>query len=524
MKEEDSYSLIGYASKVHPARDPGHIYTVAALYEMDGVSPERASFLELGCGVGQALFPLAILYPNASFRGIDSSPGQIEAGKKIVEGLAIPNLVLEEKSVSEVEREDEKYDYVLCHGVYSWVAPGLQKSILSAISSSLSENGLGYLSYNTFPGWNFRTILRDFLLAHVDSTAAPSDQIRKARDLLNLFGSAVGYEFERPYSLMMQAELKRIASETDEYLFHELLENENHPVLFTEMTKTLEEFGLMHIADARMSRNELNRLHKTAVSEAVVRGCAEYTTDRRSREQFMDFVFHTPFRESVICRKGRDVAAEAAVEKLERCFFAASFEPLEQETHLDRECEEEFVDLGGQHIFITRPAVKLALAALRKAWPSSAGFESLWESIRNSIHAGSAVFTKDRLAAALFDLYRKDYVDVSLNDAPVAIQIAERPRVTAFAALQARTGQIVTNLRYETVELGDLERELMQFLDGTRDRGMLRDALLLSLAEHGARLQEDGVEISDPERQKELVATLVDDGLESLRKAGLLIR
>ena len=464
------------------------------------------------------------MYPEAKFLGVDPSASQVEAGMKEIEKLGVSNVRLETGTAAEIPGPEDRFDYIICHGVFSWVDEETQQGILQSIGGHLSENGLAYVSYNTLPGWNLRRIIRDLLLMHLPEEGDVDFRIRKAREILRVFEAAAGYEFERPYSLVMNAELRRIASESDAYLFHEFLEPENNPIFLSRFVEGLKSCGLQYVADTKMSRNEMHRLHKDMASERTLRDVKENFTERTGLEQFLDFSFHTPFRESILCRSDRNVAPAAIVDVLSRCRIAAAFEPIEGPPDLRCDLEEEFVDHAGRRLMASRPAVKAALVSLGKAWPGGLEFEELWNSLEGTVRndPAQAALTKDGFLRMLFDYARKDHLDVCLFEMEVSAEVGDRPVVSSFVRAQARQGCALTNLRYETVEVGDFERELLQYLDGRHTEEMLIEELVQSLTAHGARIEEGGEEISDPSRQRELVATLLNDGLDTLRKAGLL--
>ncbi len=520
----DRYSVIKYTSKVHSGRDPSRIAAVAALYGIESPPLSNASILEIGCGTGEALLGLSQMYPDARLYGIDPSEDQIQEGLAMARELGAANVSLDVKQVGDLCGSSGSFDYIICHGVFSWVTPGAGKDILRVFNHLLSAKGLGYLSYNTWPGWNFRRIIRDLLLSNIDGSAPPVRQVEESRKLLKMFESAVGFEFERPYSMMMSSELRRIMSEPDSYLFHEFLEPENHPVFFHEMAGLLDRAGLVHIADARLSRNELFRLDREQERQAVE--ISERFRERTVRECFLDFAFHTPFRESIICRKGRvpETAADAGI--LEKFFFSSAYQAVEGEPDLRTDIDEEFMDPAGQHIFVSRPALKASLEAMHGAWPGALSFDALWNGPGAGVRKDEAQagLTPDRFASMLLDLAGKDYIDFRLAAPGLAVVVSGKPEASPLARLQARRGSLVTNLRYESVEIDDFQRDLLQFLDGTRTREDLVNMLLHSLAERGARIHEGGEEIQEPERRRELVITLLGDGLELIRKAGLLVR
>ena len=130
-----------------------HLATMATIYGMTPPSLENCKVLELGCTDGGNLIPMALCFPQSQFLGIDLSPKQIMLGKKIVEETGISNLQLKVSDILEVDDSWGKFDFILVHGVYSWVPEEVQNQIFEICQKNLSTNGLAYISYNIYPGW-----------------------------------------------------------------------------------------------------------------------------------------------------------------------------------------------------------------------------------------------------------------------------------------------------------------------------------------------------------------------------------
>ena len=83
----------------------------------------RCRVLELGCASGGNLIPMAMDFPDSEFLGIDLSARQIEAGKVHLANLKPRNIELRAASIMDVDAGYGQFDYIICHGVFSWVPP-----------------------------------------------------------------------------------------------------------------------------------------------------------------------------------------------------------------------------------------------------------------------------------------------------------------------------------------------------------------------------------------------------------------
>jgi 2-polyprenyl-3-methyl-5-hydroxy-6-metoxy-1,4-benzoquinol methylase len=128
-RNANSYDLLPYESKSIPQSHPARLAAIAKIFGLIVNPVHTARVLELGCASGGNLIPMALNYPEAKFVGVDVSPKQIEAGLARIEKIGLKNLELHCKSFSDLSAEAGQFDYILCHGVFSWVPRALQDSI-----------------------------------------------------------------------------------------------------------------------------------------------------------------------------------------------------------------------------------------------------------------------------------------------------------------------------------------------------------------------------------------------------------
>ena len=159
----NSYDAVPYKSYPFKQTHPDRLATIALLFGLEPPPVERASILELGCASGGNLLPLAEQLPNGRFVGLDGSERQIRDGQRLLDALGFEHVELRHQDICEFEPGEGEFDYILCHGVYSWVGDDVQRRILEICRRGLAANGVAYVSYNTFPGWHMRGMIRDIM-------------------------------------------------------------------------------------------------------------------------------------------------------------------------------------------------------------------------------------------------------------------------------------------------------------------------------------------------------------------------
>ncbi|WZB65611.1 class I SAM-dependent methyltransferase [Achromobacter xylosoxidans] len=153
---------------------------------IDSAPLAGARVLELACAAGGNLIPFAVAHPNAQVIGIDLSPEQVNAGREVVEKLGLRNLDLRALSITDIDDSLGKFDYIICHGVFSWVPPVVREAILRVCRDNLAPEGIAFISYNVYPGWKTSDILRDAMQLNSFSATTPAEKLKKAKEMLGL--------------------------------------------------------------------------------------------------------------------------------------------------------------------------------------------------------------------------------------------------------------------------------------------------------------------------------------------------
>ncbi len=292
----DAYDAMPYASYPYPETNPLRLQGVAALYGLMPASPAKARILEIGCAEGVNIIGIAALFPHAECVGIDMSARQIETARRHAATLGLSNVKLEAISLCDIPDNWGQFDYIIAHGVLSWVAPPIQEKLMEMCSARLSPHGVAYISFNALPGWHMVRMLRDMMLFHTQGAQTPQAKASDARDILRKI-AAITAPRGTPYSAFLQAEQDEIKNKPDAYLLHDHLEENNHAFYLHEFVKLANEHGLAYIADT-----DLTTQGKVNPPQEILPILAT-TQDRVRQEQYMDFILSRRFRSALVCRK-----------------------------------------------------------------------------------------------------------------------------------------------------------------------------------------------------------------------------
>ena len=247
----ESYDEVPYDSHPFAQTHPSRLFVVASLFGMRPTPVARCRVLELGCAAGGNLLPMAEMLPDSEFLGVDLSARQIASGQELVKQFGLKNLELRHASITDISPKEGMFDYIICHGVYSWVPEAVRDKIMEICQKQLTPNGVAYISYNTYPGWHLRGTIRDMMRYHSARYASPQDKTAQSRALLDFLAQSVRQDGSA-YSLLLKTELETVQKQADHYLYHEHLEENNDPLYFHQFADKARARGLKYLGESRV--------------------------------------------------------------------------------------------------------------------------------------------------------------------------------------------------------------------------------------------------------------------------------
>lgn len=354
----DSYEETPYFSNAFKWCAPGYIRAAAHLYGVKLPEVATARILEIGCAAGGNCLPAAFLYPKATIVGIDISVTQIREGQGVIKRAGLKNIQLYAMCLTEITPEFGQFDYIIMHGVLSWVPEEIQPALFRVCQQNLSPKGAAYISFNTYPGWKAHELLREMMLWHSAEAASTKERIQKSRELLPFLMQSMAAH--NPLQSMLHQIVKNIptSSNSDYYLAHEYLELHNNPMYLTDFACLAQQYGLRHVGDVEVREDLLER-HGLHINEDFVQ--IAHTKDRLEQQQLLDYAVGRSFRKSLVLRES--FAAKHVIEpnldRLPELLFAGWFK--KQDT--------EFYQTLTEAIRIESKAVQAMLDLLGQSWP-----------------------------------------------------------------------------------------------------------------------------------------------------------
>ena len=462
------------------------------------------------------LLPLAVDYPESHFVGVDLSRRQIDAGKNAIAGLDLQNIELHALDLNEMSEDFGTFDYIICHGVFSWVPPGVQDKILEIGRRHLAANGIFVVSYNAYPGWHMRGVVRDMMVFHVRDLEDSTTKVRQARALLEFLTRSANPSNET-YHRLLRDEAAILKTRQDGYLYHEHLEDINEPLYFYQFVERAAAAELKYLGDADLPSmlpldmgDDVNELLKEA--------------SLLQQEQYLDFLRNRMFRTSLMCQ--REVNLERQLDSLRLVECDVGLEEALDLPPRDGDASQELVcQTSVGRIRVAGSLAQTVLHLLNEAWPGSLPFDALFNEAKRLSPESPADMSESQqrhsLAADLLNLYLRRLVFV-WDEAPHCLAApGDRPQTTRLVRWQAARGRLVTNRRHETLRLTELETFILAQLDGQHTREKIRSSLAerIESGEWTVRTEgSEGARLSDSE-----LTEVVDRTLTGLAKQALMI-
>lgn len=517
MSTLESYDRIPYDSRPVTESHPDALAVTGRLFGLQPAAPEQCRVLELGCASGGNLIPMAFHLPGSEFIGLDLSEAQVQQGQRLIATLGLTNITLLHRDIMAVGEELGQFDYIIAHGVYSWVPPAVQARLLQLCRERLAPQGIAYISYNTLPGWHLHGMTRDMLLYHTRTAASPEARLRQAYAMLDLLEAGVG-EQDSVRARFLRQEVEYLRKADPSYLYHEYLEEQNEPVLFSEFIARAEGHGLQYLADSELHTMFASTL-EPAAAEAV-----EALEDQIEQEQYMDFLRLRAFRRSLLCHDAVTIDREIKLDDLARFGVFSALSPAEP-TDLANDAPTAWMSSGEERFTVSHPLTKAALAHLNEVFPNAVRLPQLInEATARVAQAGATPFAEqaDALVDELFSLYASGGVQLSARDATFFAVVSARPTAHALARAQAQAGEgHAASVRHMSVGLDPLAAQLLALLDGSRTRAELIEALLPA-----AQTEPELRRLMDRKGRpavRKIVAASVERLLATFARQGLLI-
>lgn len=472
----DAFVQFPYPSYPRAATAPDRLAAVARLFAASTPDPEKARVLEVGCSDGGNLLSLAMTAPQGSFFGFDFNESAIARGQARIRELNLSNIELRVLDLSEFPAETGTFDYIIAHGVFSWVAAPLREKLFALIRRHLAPEGVAYVDYNAQPGSQVRYAFRESIQYHVRRFSTAQQRIDQARAFMKLIVEAAPEG--SPQRTTAEAELRRLLRAPDTAIFHDLLGVENQPFYFHEFVSAAARHQLEYLGEANVFD-----MTETTLPVAVRERLAGLT-NLVEKEQYLDILKGRVFRQTLLCHAGRSISRGVNESTLQSLYFSASAAatPGSQEGEV---CYRyEFGTLRSADAML-----KAILDRLAKEFPARLSAGDLANEVRTR-HPDLVGRIETEFLRVLLYATMSGIAEIHARPGQFTTAVSPKPVASALARLQAQQKEDLFTLNLKSPEDPDEKlRRILPLLDGTRDLTELTNSLGWPQVEVEAQLQ-----------------------------------
>lgn len=518
------YDTVPYDSHPFPQTAPEHLETLSFLFGLDAPAPAKSRVLELGCAAGGNVIPFAARHPEASVLGVDLSSVQVAQGVQAVEQAQLENIELRTANIADIDASFGQFDYIICHGVYSWVPGPVQDAILRVCSENLTANGVAYVSYNVYPGWKAREIVRDAMILRGGPRDSPEEKLSYARGMLEFLEE----------SARQDSVLKKTLEETmpivhggnNSYLLHEFLEPCNAPCYFKEFVARAESHGLTYLCEAEPS-TMFAQNYGEKVREPLLRECGG---SQVMTEQYLDFLVNRTFRQTLLVKKERasEIRYRLDISRIKELEFAGVF-ATEDGSELSLDASEQSCKaMRDIKITLRQPVQKAVARVLDESYPASVSTQVLISAAAKmtgepleAVESTTLAMLEELLILGALRMRRTS--TVAASKVPAMPQALESVRRVFSASSQSQVTNIACNQWHESVGLSTLECSLLPRLDGTQSHKALAEHLLEEVRAKRLQFIKDAKPMTKASKLDEFAQQQVASALKDLKRKALLL-
>jgi methyltransferase-like protein/cyclopropane fatty-acyl-phospholipid synthase-like methyltransferase len=518
-----SYDELPYESYPYAQTHPANLRTLGVLFGMMPVPLETARILELGCAAGNNILPLALDYPKAKIVGVDLSKVQIDQANKQVSDLKLKNIEFRHCSIMDIDQEFGEFDYIIAHGVLSWVPEDVQEKIFDICGTNLSPNGIAYISYNTLPGWNMVRSIRDMMLYHTQNFQNPHEKVQQSRLLLQFIIEATENS-NSPYAQVLKNEAKVLANQPDHYLRHDHIEENNIQLYFHEFAAKAKNRKLQYLGDANIPTMYLGNMPAKVVEKL------QAINDIVRTEQYMDFITNRRFRCSLLCKETVKLNRNLNNDDLKNFYISMIIDPekaLNTVNLNDKDETLKFFINNNNESFISSasPIMKAILYTFAENKNYSLKVDQVVKLASQKLEDADRVAIKNELLNNGMKLVLAGYMNICSEPTNYVNELTQKPKASKLIQYQAERmpGFWVTNQKHERLGINLFEKYVLRYLDGNNTKEEIIDKVMNHIKNDELTVSRDGAKITDDKLIREELSSILENTLVKFAPSAVLI-
>lgn len=215
------------------------------------------TWCELGCGPGLSTLIAAATHPQGRFIAVDFDAKAIARGQALAEASGIGNVAFMLASFAELAEAAPEVlpplDFIVLHGVLSWLSPGNRQAVLRVIERWLKPGGIACLAYMSQPGSAPMMAMQRVLKRSAEISPSPTGGLNDGFSLLQALRDGGAGQFVVVPD--MKAQLTQASRQPPGYLAHEFLGEHWDPLHAADIIAAMERAGMGFLGSATPLEN-----------------------------------------------------------------------------------------------------------------------------------------------------------------------------------------------------------------------------------------------------------------------------
>jgi SAM-dependent methyltransferase len=445
---EAAYPLV-----LRPEMTPDGMQAALLMHGYRGPDPATASVLEIAGASGIASIAIAAAWPRSRCVSFDLSAAAIGRGRQLAAAARLDNVRLEEADILTYPLEGEPFDYIICHGVHSWVPQPVRDAILRLMAARLAPGGVAYIGYDCLPAAAAKYAIVQYLVASTAGIADLAERVDRAVGL-----AAVLLKNQRENSRLKNT-LELLVDNAPRfmrgYVMQDWLVPQYAPISIRDLAQAAAAHGLAYFGDGSLSDLFVNDLDQQGLKLLKLAG-----EDPVRRNETLDLLRGSrAFRTDHFVRASHPPPGGAdPVRSLSYCFMGTA----------QPDGEGGFIryDRGNVSAIVPPGERQQITELLRERAPDELGYEAISEATGIPDERLEQLLLPDSLP----------FLERHATPQPFVTVPGERPRASRLARAMAVDRSAVVSLRHERIDLPDLVmRSLLVLADGTRTDAQIAD-------------------------------------------------
>ncbi|TLD84450.1 methyltransferase domain-containing protein [Helicobacter sp. MIT 11-5569] len=279
--------------------------------------PKDFSYLELAFGRGGSI-NIHAATTGGKYMGTDFNPTQVAMARDYA---VSDNITLYDDSFEELlerfENDKPQFDYIVFHGLFSWISQKNRDIILKIIKKFLKVGGVVYNSYNCMPGWSPKAPSREILSLYKVIGSAEIDTQTFVKNSLGFMEEFLkvnpAYATNVPQNRQFVEDLK---DKDSAYISHEYLNQNWDCFYFYQVAKMMEEAKCSFASSAEC----LQQFDKFNAMADANKFFGKFQ-NKIFKEQLRDYYLNRQFRKDIYIKGAKVITHKQGIDRFMNTHF-----------------------------------------------------------------------------------------------------------------------------------------------------------------------------------------------------------